>query len=184
VRLLSGLSCGPSRALRAPWVFSFALLAAGCSSASPDEQGGGARFDAAAPSVSSNDDGGDACGSPDFDAAEGTGWSDLYRDYFGPTAPASCAGTVGQCHGEASGLGAQASGFVCAGGVTGCYQGITSPSAGLIGEATNPTGSSLYATLRKTCAGGIMPKVPADFYFGAADMARITDWLAAGAPDN
>ena len=36
-----------------------------------------------------------------------------------------------QCHGEASGFGAQASGFVCAGGVTGCFQGMTSPSAGL-----------------------------------------------------
>ena len=29
-----------------------------------------------------------------------------------------------------------------------------------------------------------MPKVPANFYFSAADMARIDDWIAAGAPNN
>jgi hypothetical protein len=160
------------------------LLAAGCSSATPDEQGGGDRFDAAAPSTSIGDDGGDACGATGFDAAEGTGWSDLYRDFFGPTATASCAGTVGQCHGEASGLGAQASAFVCAGGVSGCYQGMTLPAAGLVSDQSNPTGSTLYGTLRKTCGGGIMPKVPATYFFSPADMERISDWISAGAPNN
>jgi hypothetical protein len=182
MRRTEGLWCRPSRALCGR--LFLALLVAGCSSAAPDEQGGDDRFDATAPPVSANDDSGDACGNTGFDAALGTGWSDLYADYFGPTAPASCAGTVGQCHGEGSGLGAQASGFVCSGGVTGCYQSLTDPSNGLVGQPSDPTGSTLYATLRKACGGGVMPKVPADFYFSAADMARIDDWLAAGTPDN
>ena len=163
----------------------FAFLLAACSSASPNEQGGTPRFDASAPTSASSEDGG--CGSTDFDASEGTGWSDLYRDYFGPTGVASCAGTAAACHGDANSLGAQNSGYVCSGTVAGCYAGITSTAADLVtvGDTTDdPTTSTLYLTLRKACGGGVMPKEPADFFFSAADMKRIADWIGAGAPNN
>jgi hypothetical protein len=165
-------------------VVSLGAFAGACTNAASTEEGGGLRFD---PTVSASEDGGDACGSADFDANEGTNWTSLYNDFFGPSGVASCAGTVGQCHGEASGLGAQASNYVCAGGVTGCYQGITNSAAGLVtvGDTTDsPLTSTLYLTLRKACGGGTMPKQPANFFFSAADMQRIADWIGAGAPDN
>jgi hypothetical protein len=163
-------------------IVSLTLSYAACSNASPDEQGGSLRFDPT-PEI----DAGPDCGDPNADAGSGQAWSDLYRDYFGPTAVSGCGGTVGACHGEAEGLGAEASNFVCAGGVSGCYSGITSSAAGLltVGDTTDsPTTTGLYAVLRKTCGGGEMPKEPASFSFSPADMKRIADWIGAGAPDN
>jgi hypothetical protein len=162
-----------------------ALLLAACTNAPGTEEGGDARFDASPPSVPVNDDGGGSC-TPAADAGA-SNWASLYADYFGPSGVASCAGTVGQCHGESSGLGAQASEYVCAGGVSGCYSGITNVMAGLVtvGDTKDdPTTSTLYLTLRKTCGGGSMPKEPASFDFSANDMKRIADWIGAGAPDN
>jgi hypothetical protein len=162
------------------------LVLSGCTNAPPTEEGGGLRFDASPPpATSSGDDSG--CGDPNADAGSGTAWSDLYRDYFGPTGVASCAGTVGACHGETTGLGFQSSQYLCAGGVSGCYTGITNKSAGLVvvGDTTDsPTDSTLYAVLRKECIGGVMPKQPASFFFSPADMKRITAWIGAGAPNN
>jgi hypothetical protein len=166
---------------------TFALLLpalSACASASPNEQGGTPRFDAGAPQISENEDGGDACGSTAFDAAEGTGWSDLYRDYFGPTAVSSCSGTAGQCHGV-GGVGTSA--WTCGATVASCYQGITNPADDIVtvGDTTDdPTTSTLYVALRKQCGGGTMPKAPATFVFSASDMKRITDWIGAGAPND
>jgi hypothetical protein len=163
---------------------------AACTNASGTEDGGEVRLGPTPTQQAAPEDAGeDACSNTGVDAGFGSGWSDLYRDYFGPppTGVASCAGTVGACHGEPSGMGAVSSNFVCAGGVQGCYAGITSPSAGLVtvGDTTDdPTDSSLYAVLRKACIGGEMPKQPANFFFSAADMKRITDWIGAGAPNN
>jgi hypothetical protein len=161
------------------------LLATACSSASPDEQGGTPRFDAAPEPVSVNDDGGDACGNTSFDANAGTGWSDLYRDYFGPTSAASCAGSAGQCHGDSSSLGGGV--WVCGTTVSSCYTGITSPAADLVtvGDTKDsPTTTTLYQALRKACGGGVMPQQPTTYFFSASDMARITDWIGAGAQNN
>ncbi len=176
----------PSRSTRLSFGGLAALLvfsvAAACTNAPPDEAGGGLRFDPV-PAV----DAGADCGDPAADAGSGDGWSDLYRDYFGPTAVSSCAGTTGACHGGADGLGAAASGFICAGGVSGCYTGITGPGAGLVtvGDTKDdPTTSGLYAVLRKECIGGQMPKEPATFAFSPADLKRITAWIGAGAPNN
>jgi hypothetical protein len=151
-----------------------------CTNAPAEEEGGGLRFDP-------TPDAGCGTASATVDAGDGHNWSDLYRDYFGPTGIASCAGTAGACHGEPTGLGAQNSGFTCAGGVSGCYTGITSPTAALVtvGDTKDdPTNSSLYLVLRKACGGGEMPKVPATLTFSVADMKRITDWIAAGSPNN
>jgi hypothetical protein len=159
-------------------------VVAGCTNAPPTEEGGDPRFDASPPPLSPDSA---ACGAPDADAGSGHAWSDLYRDYFGPTGIASCAGTAGACHGDANGLGAKGSNFVCAASVSGCYSGITSTSVGLVtvGDTTDdPTTSGLYAVLRKACIGGAMPKEPASVSFTTADMKRITDWIGAGAPNN
>jgi hypothetical protein len=168
---------------------ALALLAlAACSSAPGAEEGGAVLFTPTAASTSPSDAGDDACSSnANVDAGFGSGWSDLYRDYFGPTGQASCAGTAGACHGDPTATGAVNSDYVCAGTVAGCYAGITSGSAGLvtIGDTTDdPTTSGLYGVLRKACIGGEMPKQPANFFFSAADMKRITDWIGAGAPNN
>jgi hypothetical protein len=164
------------------------VLLTACTNASPTEEGGDPRFDASPPASDpppALDSG--ACGDPNADAGFGQAWSDLYRDYFGPSGIASCAGTAGACHGEPTGLGAQSSNYVCAGGVSGCYDGITNKAAGIVtvGDTTDdPTNSGLYAVLRKACIGGSMPKQPASVTFSPADMKRITGWIGAGAPNN
>ena len=168
-------------------VLALAALAA-CSSAPGAEEGGQVLLSSTPATTTSPSDGGDdACSSANVDAGFGSAWSDLYRDYFGPTGQASCAGTAGACHGDPTATGAVNSDYVCTGTVAGCYAGITSGSAGLvtIGDTTDdPTTSGLYGVLRKACIGGEMPKQPANFFFSAADMKRITDWIGAGAPNN
>jgi hypothetical protein len=166
-------------------VAGLVIFLGACTNAPGTEEGGDERFDASASTSSTGGDGG--CGAPTTAGDAGAGWGDLYADFFGPAAVSGCAGAVGQCHGESSGLGAQASDFVCAGGASGCYTGITASAAGLVtvGDTKDdPTTSTLYLTLRKSCGGGSMPKEPASFAFSAADMARITDWIGAGAPNN
>jgi hypothetical protein len=160
-------------------LITLAFLAA-CTNATSTEEGGDPRYDAA-PTPAPEGDGGNTT----TDA--GHAWSDLYRDYFGPTGAASCAGTSGQCHGDTSSLGYQASDYVCPGSASACYAGITSPQAGLVpvNDTTgDPTLTSLYATLRKEGGGGEMPKEPASFSFTPSDMKRITDWIQAGAPND
>jgi hypothetical protein len=160
---------------------SLALLVSvvlgGCS-ASPNEEGGDARFAVA------EVDGGECADMAD--AGSGTGWSDIYRDYFGPMGKASCAGN-GQCHGNSTQPGAQASGYVCGPTAAECYSGITSASANLVtvGDTTDdPTTTALYAVLRKCSGGGTMPQSPATLMFTSVDMTRIAAWIKAGAPNN
>jgi hypothetical protein len=172
----------PLRSLAAKLAAGSLTLLCACTNAPGAEEGGNPRFDAAAPVATVN---GAVC-VPEEDAGS-SAWSSLYADYFGPTGVASCAGSAGQCHGDANGLGAQASSYVCAGGVSGCYQGITSTAADLVtvGDTKgDPTATALYLTLRKTCGGGVMPLEPASFHFSATDMKRIADWIRAGAPDD
>jgi hypothetical protein len=148
-------------------------------SAPSNEDGGDARFALA------EADGG-ACSALDPDAGSGTAWSDLYRDYFGPTGEASCAGN-GQCHGNTTQAGYLGSGYVCGPTAAECYTGITSTAAGLVtvGDTTDdPTLTPLYTVLRKCSGTGSMPKLPADLMFTSADMARIAAWIKAGAPNN
>jgi len=167
-------------ALVVPSLLGLSVLIA-CS-ASPNEDGGNARFDA---SPAATGDGG-ACDDTTGDAGSGTAWSELYRDYFGPTGKASCAGT-GQCHGSTSQSGYAASGYVCPGTSTACYTGITSQSANLVtvGDTTDdPTTTVLYSVLRKCSGGGSMPQQPASLMFTSADMARVAAWIKAGAPND
>lgn len=144
-------------------------------SASTSIQGGEARFDAAPPLAPT--DGGDH--------GSGDTWVDLYRDFFGPSGRASCAGD-GRCHGALDQPGAKASGYVCASGRDECYAGIVNGKTKLVvvGNTTTPAKDTLlHQILRKSDGKGIMPKRP-EFVFTDADMARIDAWIRRGAPDD
>ncbi len=160
----------------------FAVVAAtsptACGDASTEVSGGEPRFDAAAPQF-----GGSAQPS-----ANPASWSALYKDVFGPTGTASCAGT-GACHGSKDQLGARGSGgFVCA-DQDGCRASILDPATGpLVGpeDKSAPETSGLYGVLRRVEGGrtvGIMPKTPA-YVFTEAELGRIKTWIANGAPND
>jgi hypothetical protein len=169
------------------------ILAVACGSATDQVRGGDPRFDAARPEASAPDDAAEAAdaapaacdpGDARADAGAGVTWTDLYRDYFGPGAAASCAGN-GTCHGDPAHAGARNSAFLCPADIKACYDGLTAPASPLVtpgdpDQERDPTTSGLYLTLRKNCLGGAMPK-SSTFTFGAADLARIEAWIAAGA---
>jgi hypothetical protein len=121
-------------------------------------------------------------------AAGGTTWSALYRDLFGSSAAASCAGTS-VCHGSASASGAIGShGYVCA-DAKGCRASMLSNEAALVqpSDATAPEKSTLIQVLRRQSSGGVlvgsMPK-RSQFVFTNEQLARIETWIRNGAPDD
>lgn len=179
-----------------------AAAAAACSSATGAVRGGEPAFDAAPPIVE----------TPQLEAgASGHTWTDLYRDYFGPTGVASCAGN-GNCHGDPAQPGAQASRFVCPRPETPDAGGPADASGDALGEAgpsPEAGASDALARARTACldslkggSGLITPGTPPDqtglyailrkdsggtmpqnppYKFSAGDLKRITDWIAAGA---
>src|SRR5579864_3724850 len=86
-----------------------AVAVVACIDATSNTTGGEALFDTTPPAstaVSQSCDIG-------MDAGMGTTFTDLHRDFFGPSGAASCAGN-GTCHGDASQMGAKSSGgYVC-----------------------------------------------------------------------
>jgi hypothetical protein len=124
------------------------------------------------------------------DGGENSGirWQDLYACYFGPSGVASCAGTVGNCHGEPDGLGATITGFNCApGDSTACLTSME--GYGLFAAGQDPQMTTLFSVLRQSpgefcSAGSCMPLMPADVVFGPDDMARIGSWIDSGVPNN
>jgi hypothetical protein len=124
---------------------------------------------------------------PVFSLDAGSTWTDLYRDYFGTTGVASCAGD-GFCHGGTSQHGYVVSGYLCPpGNKNGCYAGITSPAdggAGLLTPGDSFHQDYISQVLRQEHdAGGGMPKSP-DYTFTPVDIERISGWIEAGAPNN
>jgi len=116
-------------------------------------------------------------------------WSSLYRDYFGPGGHASCAGD-GMCHGGPMQPGYANSGFLCPKGdaSTACWTGITSQDAdGGAGLITPDAGFAADYLDQVLCQDdgleGEMPKF-CSYSFSAYDLARIGDWVNAGALDN
>ena len=158
------------------WLVVASAIALGGCSASGTTSGGDPRFDPAEPIVESSEE----------DAGSGTRFTDLYRDFFGPTGKASCAGN-GQCHGAAEQPGAASSSFVCA-DQAGCYTSMTGAS-NLVrtSDASDPANSVLIGILRHRDSTqkviGYMPKSPA-YEFSATSITRISDWIAAGAPND
>ncbi len=170
---------------------TIALLALGlaavaaCTNAPPTEQGGDPRFDAQAPPLTTTQT---SCGGdPNADAGSGHAYSDLYRDYFGPTGKASCTFN-GTCHGNANDQGAASSNYVCGPSAAECYQGMIAGGLFLANDKTTPPEDTLlYSTLRDCSHVGStvkMPQQPSTVYFTAADLQRIHDWLAEGAPND
>ena len=152
-----------------------ALVVAACAQASSDGVAGGdPKFDTTpqAPPVAPVPEGG-------VDAGAGTTFTDLYRDFFGPTGAARCAGGASSCHGAANHSGGNI--LVCGADKAECRTGIAGLAAGGDFKA-----SALFDVLRKSPASGQnrMPKAPATFTFDEATMNRIADWAAAGAKDD
>lgn len=166
-----------------------AAALAACADASGEVRGGDPRFDAAPPGPAPEEDAAaDAGPFPEdlLDAGTGATWTDLYRDLFGPTGGASCAGD-GLCHGSADQAGAVASGFVCD-SQAGCRASMLGNS-GLVKSAdfTAPQQSFLATIVRRRRSDGSllgsMPKRPA-YVFSRASMERIQTWIQNGAPDD
>jgi hypothetical protein len=123
----------------------------------------------------------DDAGRPDG----GSTWTDLYRDYFGPTGLASCT-ALSNCHGASTQTGATNSGFVCGNTKDECFLGITAPlSIVPEGGTATPEQTTLYIALRKAPPnrGGAMPRNSA-FAFCPSDLMRIEGWIAAGAAND
>ncbi|MBK8215712.1 MAG: hypothetical protein IPK71_18430 [Myxococcales bacterium] len=141
------------------------FLATACAVASTDEAVGGTpRFDPTPPPPVTPID-------PNVPL---TSFRALYRDFFGPGAPASCAGST--CHAPGGG-GAFA--FTCS-----VDQAACAASAAAI--ATNePTfrASTLYRLLRKADGSGRMPD-GSTFVFDEAALARIEAWVKNGAKND
>ena len=123
------------------------------------------------------------------DAGTGSTFTDLYRDFFGPTGKASCSGD-GLCHGASTAAGAKGSGgFVCGSDATACWTSMTSGRSALVttADAADPTKSALYLTIRHRrtdgSLAGSMPKRPL-YVFSTASMQRIAAWVQAGAPND
>jgi hypothetical protein len=135
----------------------------------------------------------------------GTTWTSLYADFFGPTGQASCSPSGQQsCHGNASQLGAQTSGFVCGPTKDDCLLGMTQgipPDAGgffppiLPPDGGDPTQSQLYVSIHKGAAGPGLNNMPcgnpptckstsATYTFTTSDLACITTWAQQGAPND
>lgn len=152
---------------------SAALLAA-CSDATGHTTGGADIFDASpAPALPPPD----AAGA---DSGSGITWTDLYRDFFGASAPASCKGN-GTCHGSVSEGGGSI--WVCGDTQASCYTGITATAAALI-NTKDPASSTLLGVALRSSQGGNMPLSPASYTFSDASIKRISDWMAAGAQNN
>jgi hypothetical protein len=164
-------------------------------STAPDSADGVAH-DAA--DATSSWDAADACGDaisdalnppdvPVFTLDAGTTWRALYRDYFGPSGVASCAGGE-ECHGSTLQLGYESSNFLCPAGdaEAGCYAGITSwgtDGADLIQPDASFSHDMLSEELCQGDGAGTMP-LDCSYVFTPVDMKRIADWVNAGALDN
>lgn len=152
------------------------LVAVACGSAGEDN---GAR---------STENASDPTEADGLDGGAGATWTDLYRDLFGPAAPASCAGS-GACHGALEQSGAQASrGYVCATKES-CRSSMLSSGTGLIqpGDFAAPEKSKLVTALRRESAsGGVVGTMPkrSTYVFSRQSIARIEAWIRNGAPND
>jgi hypothetical protein len=117
------------------------------------------------------------------DRGDGSTFSDLYRDFFGPTGRASC-GAQSICH-VPGGTGAQTSGgYVCVPDRVGCWASMTSTIVPDGGSAS-PELTTLYKALRKappTPGSGPMPR-NSSFAFCPDDLKRIAAWISTGASE-
>jgi hypothetical protein len=137
--------------------------------------------------ASEGDGGGDA-GVPAYcveagDRGDGSHFTDLYRDFFGPTGAASCSASS-ICHVD-GGTGFKTSGYECVPDQSGCWVSMTS-SIVPDGGTSMPQTTTLYRALRKAPpipGSGPMPR-NSSFAFCPADLERIATWIQNGAPND
>ncbi|HZU82341.1 MAG TPA: hypothetical protein VE987_05475 [Polyangiaceae bacterium] len=165
------------------------VLLVGCGDAALTVQGGEYVYEGGPPStISTGDDGGGSDGPGSMlpagcqvgGANGGSGWSDLYLCFFGPSGVANCSVTAA-CHGP----GGSAGFWTCGAGKDACYQGIQA----VINGVTDPTSCLLYQQLRKPDGSGFMPlsgltPTSPPYTFSDSDLMRIATWLQGGAPNN
>ena len=196
-RVASGRVASVAPVALASLVVALTAGAATTACGASGEVEGGEPFDGGGTTLTppaTGDDGGPVvkvqkgCAGPD--ASTGSTYTELYQDYFGPSGGANCSGTVGACHGEPSGAGALGSGgFVCGTSQASCLTGMNVTTADLLSpsDTSHPASSGLEVALRKAEANGTtnnMPLVPVSCVFSDDDIARISAWIAAGAPNN
>jgi hypothetical protein len=117
------------------------------------------------------------------DRGDGSRFTDLYRDFFGPTGGASCS-AQSICH-VPGGTGFMTSGYECFPDQNGCWASMTS-SIVPDGGTAMPETTTLYRALRKappTPGSGPMPR-NSTFAFCPADLERITTWIQSGAQND
>ena len=153
--------------------------------------------------------------------SSGNSWTALYTDYFGPPQPvdggqtggrASCAGTVGNCHGPdptpgVPSTGAGEVGFICPDKEC-CYQSLTGhggdagpacPQA--LGQVLFTSGipfaqDYLYTGVLRSADDSILRSGPhnmplgpplgyhAPYIFTDLDIQRLSEWVDAGFPND
>jgi hypothetical protein len=121
---------------------------------------------------------------PSFAIDAGSTWSALYRDYFGSSGVASCAGSTGNCHGQPDAAGVAMSQYLCPPhDAAACYAGFTlqgSSGPSLIdGDAGFDAGP--LPDLLCTCGGIGNQPLGCCYVFQPVDMDRIANWVNAGA---
>jgi hypothetical protein len=148
------------------------FLATACAEASTDEAVGGTpRFDPTPPPAP----------TPVDPSVSPTSFTALYRDFFGPGAPASCAGS--SCHARGGGgTGA----FTCGFDRAECATSAASIATNTVDKKATADfrASRLYANLRK--ASGESDRMPlgSTFVFDEAALARIDAWVKNGAKND
>ncbi len=134
---------------------------------------------------------------PVFTLEAGITWQSLYRDYFGPTGVASCAGTgtwAGVCHGETTANGYLSSCtltgcFLCPDGnaSTACWQSMTSVGDGganlILPDGSFDADYLSQVLCSLDASTGSMP-YNGNYWFTGVDFERISDWVNAGAQNN
>ncbi|MBX3216753.1 MAG: hypothetical protein KF850_32255 [Labilithrix sp.] len=119
---------------------------------------------------------------------DGSKWSDLYRDIFGPTARGGSCAFDGSCHGTPDGAGAKSPSGIACFDEKGCRQSFLDQSLVTVDDATAPEGSILLArTLRIRRDGGAsgsMPLAPSGYVYSAECVDRVKAWIAGGVKDD
>jgi hypothetical protein len=161
-------------------VVAMAIVA--CATAGGEVTIGPERFDASRPPAPEQ---------PCFiEKGDGSKWSDLYRDFFGPTGQAGSCSFRTNCHGNADQAGARDSfGFVCGGDKSECRATLVKTGFVTEEDKANPEKAGLLLGLLRLrnpdgTFRGIMPKEPANCVFTDKSLTRIKTWIANGIPDD
>jgi hypothetical protein len=172
--------------MKSGWIAAaLVAFAVACGSSAEKEPSQGAQSGVARAAAPSGN--GSPAPADTMDASTGATWSALYRDFFGPTGAASCAGN-GTCHGAPDQSGAEGSnGYVCA-SQDGCRESMLSLVTGVVqaSDAQAPEQSTLVTMLRRRTSSGVVGSMPklSSYVFDSGSIDRIETWIRNGAPND